>query len=153
MQKWFGASGLCINENAELLMVLQGTSDEEKTWSVPTGGREGNESFKECCRREVEEETGYTVEVGDEIQIKSGNYEECNFSYEVHYFHVTLAGGERKIQDPDQLIFDIDWKSVEEIKTLNLTYPEDRGFLIACLTEKISLSYSWKGNRLGNTGC
>jgi hypothetical protein len=30
MQKWFGSSGVCINENGELLMVLQGKPEEDK---------------------------------------------------------------------------------------------------------------------------
>lgn len=37
MQKWFGSSGVCINENPELLMVLQGKPEEEKMWTVPSG--------------------------------------------------------------------------------------------------------------------
>ncbi|MBA2875433.1 hypothetical protein HNR31_002221 [Anoxybacillus caldiproteolyticus] len=41
-----------------------------------------------------------------------------------------VIGGERKIQDPDNLIYDIDWKSAEEIKKLELPYSEDREFLI-----------------------
>jgi ADP-ribose pyrophosphatase YjhB (NUDIX family) len=130
MKKWFGSSGVCINETAELLMVLQGNPEEKKTWSVPSGGQENNETFKECCIREIEEETGYISEVVDEIKVKRGTYDQLNISFEVHYFLVKIVGGERKIQDPDNLIYDIDWKSVDEIKTLDLTFPEDRKFLL-----------------------
>jgi ADP-ribose pyrophosphatase YjhB (NUDIX family) len=51
VEKWVGSSGICINENGQLLMVLQGKPEEKKTWSVPSGGKETNESFEECCER------------------------------------------------------------------------------------------------------
>lgn len=130
MQEWHGSSGVCINENSQLLMVLQGKAEEEKTWSIPSGGRENNETFEECCIREIEEETGYKVEIVRELQVKKGSYEEANISFEVYYFQVKLVGGTMVIQDPDNLIFDIAWKTVDEIQHLELTFPEDRDLLI-----------------------
>ncbi|WP_257469196.1 MULTISPECIES: hypothetical protein [Bacillaceae] len=29
MKEWFGSSGLCINDNGQLLMVLQGKPEEK----------------------------------------------------------------------------------------------------------------------------
>ena len=130
MQKWFGSSGICINENGELLMVLQGKPEEDKTWSVPSGGQEKNETFEECCVREIKEETGYDAEVVDKIKVKKGIYEEINIYFEVHYFLMKIVDGERKIQDPDNLIYDVAWKNIDELKELSLSFPEDRDFLI-----------------------
>lgn len=67
MQKWLGSSGICINENGQLLMVLQGKPKEKKMWSIPSGGKEQEETFQECCIREMKEEMGYTVEIVEEI--------------------------------------------------------------------------------------
>jgi ADP-ribose pyrophosphatase YjhB (NUDIX family) len=136
VQKWFGSSGVCINENFELLMVLQGKPEEEKTWSVPSGRKENNETFEECCVREIKEETGYIAELVSKLKVKKGVYEEFNISFEVHYFLVKIVDGERKIQDPDNLIYDIDWKNIDELKELNLSFPEDRDFLIDCIKSK-----------------
>jgi ADP-ribose pyrophosphatase YjhB (NUDIX family) len=130
MKKWVGASGVCVNEHHEMLMVLQGKPEEKKTWSIPSGGKKNSETFPECCLREIEEETGYQVEIGNEIKIKKGSYHDLQISFEVHYFSVKLVGGTVKIQDPDHLIYDVAWKSSEEIEGLVLTYPEDREFLI-----------------------
>jgi ADP-ribose pyrophosphatase YjhB (NUDIX family) len=137
MQKWEGASGICMNENGELLMVLQGKPEERKTWSVPSGGKEENETFQECCVREIEEETGYITEIMEEIKVKKGVIKEVDesFEIEVRYFLVKAVGGNRKLKDPDQLIYDIAWKNVEEIKILELSFPEDREFLIDYLTK------------------
>ncbi|MEK5175669.1 NUDIX hydrolase [Heyndrickxia sp. FSL W8-0496] len=130
MEKWFGAAGICINDNAELLMVLQGKPEEKKTWSIPSGGKEHKETFEECCMREIKEETGYSVEIDEEIKIKKRTYEHLNISAEAHYFLVKIVGGKRNFQDPDNLIYDIAWKTIDEIQTLELTFPEDRDFLI-----------------------
>jgi len=94
VQKWFGSAAICINEFGELLMVLQGKPEEEKTWSVPSGRQEENETFEECCVRELKEETGYIAEVVNELKVKKGFYNEINVSFEVHYFLVNIVGGE-----------------------------------------------------------
>ena len=44
-----------------------------------------------------------------------------------------IVDGERKIQDPDNLIYDIAWKNINELQELNLSFPEDRDFLIDCI--------------------
>ncbi|WEG14955.1 NUDIX hydrolase [Pullulanibacillus sp. KACC 23026] len=145
MKKWCGASGVCINEMNQILMVLQGTPEEEKTWSIPSGGREEGETFEACCVREIEEETGYKTRILEEIMIKKGSYEDLKIAFEVHYFGVEVVGGDMNIQDPDHLIYDVTWKSAEEIEVLKLTYPEDRTFLIETLK-----SYQEEAKRNGN---
>lgn len=130
MQKWLGSSGVCINENGQLLMVLQGKPEERKTWSIPSGGKDHEETFEECCIREFKEETGYTVEIIEEIKVKKRTYEHLSISAIAHYFFVKIGGGKRNFQDPDNLIYDIAWKNLDEIQTLKLTFPEDRNFLI-----------------------
>jgi mutator protein MutT len=133
MKKYLGAAGICINEKGELLMVLQGAPEEVKKWTVPSGGKEEGETFEECCVREIEEETGYKVEIDSLYQIKKEFLEEDQFDVEVHYFIVNLVGGQMAIQDPDQLIYDIAWKTVAELKELELSFPGDRDFLIKCM--------------------
>jgi 8-oxo-dGTP diphosphatase len=46
---WRGAAGVCINENGQLFMVLQGKPDHE--------------TFEQCVIREFKEETGYDVKI------------------------------------------------------------------------------------------
>lgn len=135
MHEWHGATGICVNDHNELLMVLQGTPDETKTWSVPSGGLEEGETIPECCLREIEEETGYNAEIVETIKVKNRKYEKLNIWFVVHYFKVTIIRGERTIQDPDRLIHKIEWKSVEQIDKLKLTYPEDREFLMNYIKE------------------
>ncbi|MCA1038341.1 NUDIX hydrolase [Bacillus infantis] len=123
MKKWIGSAGVCI-ENGKLLMVLQGTPDEEKRWSVPSGGQEQGERSEECCIREVLEETGYLAKIIRPLFVK-----ETELS-EVSYFEIKIAGGSPVIQDPDGLIYDISWIGAEELERIPLSFPEDREFLL-----------------------
>lgn len=128
MQKWYGSAGVCINEHKEILMVLQGQPDEEKVWTVPSGGLEKDESFEDCCVREFREETGFEVEVIASLKVKQGTT--YGIDVEVHYFVVRVVGGTQQIQDPDNLIHEIAWKSAEELMELKLSFPEDRHYLL-----------------------
>ncbi|MGF9965334.1 NUDIX hydrolase [Bacillus rhizoplanae] len=123
MKRWIGAAAICMNDNNEVLMVLQGKREEEKRWSVPSGGLEKGETLEECCIREVWEETGYHVEVIEKVHEKIGVT--FDVPVQVHYYVVKIVGGERKIQDPDGLIYKIEWKRLDDLKNLPLSFPED----------------------------
>ncbi|WP_248925252.1 NUDIX hydrolase [Paenibacillus hamazuiensis] len=134
MNVWSGAAAVCMNGRGEMLMVLQGKPDEEKRWSVPSGGMEPGETFEACCEREVWEETGYRVKVVRFLHEKSGAGSEGRFIF--RYFEVKCIGGEAAIQDPDRLIHDIRWQSAERIASLDLCFPEDRDFLLTYISDR-----------------
>lgn len=140
MFNWKGAAGVCINKENQLLMVLQATDDEEPKWSVPSGGLEGSETFEQCCVREYEEETGLKVEVVSKLQNKNGSIEKFAITYELQYFQVKVVSGELTMQDPDELILDIAWKSLEELDQLKMSYPEDIEFLKSLLEKEVENS-------------
>ena len=135
MNKWSGSSAVCINEEGQVLMVLQGTPEEDKKWSVPSGGKEQKETFMECCIREVEEETGYIGEVIEEIKVKRTVMD--TYEVEVYYYLIKIVGGSMKIQDPDQLIYDVAWKSIEELTDLEFSFLEDKAFLQSYIKLKV----------------
>jgi 8-oxo-dGTP diphosphatase len=128
---WEGASCICLMEG-KLLMVLQGKPEEEKSWSVPSGGLEKGETIEECCVREVWEETGYVVKIKEKLHIKEGV--SFGILFKVQYFLAEVITGSPIIQDPDGLIYDIRWVSFEELKLLTLSFPEDRELLMSYLS-------------------
>ena len=129
MKNWKGAAAVCINNQREALMVLQGKVDEIKTWSIPAGGVEKGETLEECCIRELNEETGYIGELISSNPIKIKSSIEKGISIEIKYYEVKIVGGSILIEDPDELIYDIRWVNLEELCNLTLSFPEDRKFL------------------------
>lgn len=125
MFSWKGAAGVCVNERQEVLMVLQAAPGEDKKWTVPSGTLEEGETLEECCIREFGEETGFIVKTVDNLHSKSGVIQEHGISFHVEYFLVQIISGEITLQDPDEFIHEIAWKSFEEINALDLAYPED----------------------------
>lgn len=109
-------------------MVKQGAPDEEKRWTVPSGGLEPGETPKECAVREVREETGFEVRVTEKLFDKRG--ESFGRRVLVHYFRAELAGGRLNIRDPDGFVHEVAWIGEEELETLPLAFPEDRPFLL-----------------------
>lgn len=137
MFQWKGAAGVCINEENQILMVLQAAPDEEPKWTVPSGGIEGNETYEEACIREFEEETGLTVEIISKLQDKNGMNAQYGISYDIQYFLVKRISGELTLQDPDEFILEIAWKSADELDSLEMSYPQDVAFLKGLLVKAI----------------
>lgn len=129
MSNWKGAAGVCVNEKNEVLLVLQGVPGEEKKWTVPAGGMEGNETVQQCCIREFFEETGLTIDILEKLNTRTGNYEDSAVSFEVTYFKVQVTGGEIVLHAGDEWIADVAWKPIAEIDELELAYPDDAALI------------------------
>ena len=68
---------------------------------IPGGGLEECESLEECCRRELEEETGYIVEPGECFLEIDEYYGEYKFSG--YYYACTVVGeGKRRLTDEEK---------------------------------------------------
>jgi ADP-ribose pyrophosphatase YjhB (NUDIX family) len=134
MKRWIGAAAFCVNEHGKVLMVLQGKPEEKKVWALPSGGIEPGETLEMCCIREVREETGYDVEIVKKLHVKVG--QSYGYDVEVHYFECKVVGGSPCIQDPDGLIHDIAWKTFSDIMSLDLSFPEDKAFILDRLQSK-----------------
>ena len=59
------AVGAIVVRDGSLLLVRRGRDPGRGLWSLPGGRVEAGESLSEAVRREVKEETGVDVEVGD----------------------------------------------------------------------------------------
>ena len=76
-----------IVENGNILLTYETNRDQ---WFIPGGGQEAGESLKECCVRELAEETGYAVEPLDPFLVIHEYYEE--WLYSSYYFPCRVTG-------------------------------------------------------------
>ena len=60
-------------------------------WEFPGGKREKGETFEQCLRREIREETGFQVDVGPYLMTVKHRY--THFSVELHTYHCFLRKG------------------------------------------------------------
>ena len=68
------AAGLVFRQGQLLIAQRPAEAHLGGLWEFPGGKREPAESFEECLRRELMEELGIEVEVGDEIERLTHEY-------------------------------------------------------------------------------
>lgn len=112
--------GILMHENRLLLVnAYKGRGD---LWCAPGGGAEVHQSLPENLAREIFEETGLTVTVGDpclanEFHDPDGDYHQVEL-----FFRCTLAAGQidDAWQDPENIVSMRRWVTREELETLNV---------------------------------
>jgi 8-oxo-dGTP diphosphatase len=111
---WRSADG-----NVEVLLVHRPRYDD---WSLPKGKLDAGETFLDGAVREVAEETGFGVEVGDELA--STRYRDGKGRRKtVRYWAMTVSGGEFVPNDETD---ELRWLPVDQARAL-LTYAHDVG--------------------------
>ncbi|MFC0315598.1 NUDIX hydrolase [Gordonia phosphorivorans] len=111
------ASVVLVDEDGRVLLVKRGHDPQRGRWSVPGGHVEPGETFAEAAVREVREETGLEVIVGDELWTATVPFGDDEI-FEVHDFAGTVIGGElRSGDDADE----VRWVSPAELEQLPLT--------------------------------
>jgi len=83
-------------------------------WEFPGGKVEDGESPEECLKRELEEEFGIQVEVGEFITSNKHTYE--HISIELMAYRVKYISGEFTLTDYDT----IEWVAPEELLNYDL---------------------------------
>jgi A/G-specific adenine glycosylase len=78
-------------------------------WEFPGGKQENGETLEECLKREIREELGVSIEVGDLYQSVKHTY--SHFRITLHTFHCRIENGEPRNIGVD----DFAWVSPEEL--------------------------------------
>lgn len=103
-----------IDKEGQLLLVQRGIEPWKNTWYIPAGYLEVDEDPRDCAKREVLEETGFEVSVGDLLDV---------YSYEddprgngiVLLYQGKITGGEIR---PNQEMLQVKFFSPEELDGL-----------------------------------
>jgi 8-oxo-dGTP pyrophosphatase MutT (NUDIX family) len=90
-------------------------------WSIPKGKVDPGESFAQTAVRELREETGYEVELGEELpEVRYRDHRDRPKL--VRYWIARVTGGEFAVNDE---VDELRWLAPDDAVAL-LTYPADR---------------------------
>ncbi|HEY7197915.1 MAG TPA: NUDIX hydrolase [Gaiellaceae bacterium] len=105
----------------EVLLVHRPKYDD---WSLPKGKCSPEEADLACALREVEEETGYVCETGEELP-STAYVDAKGRSKVVRYWAMRVQSGSF---EPHEEVDEIRWLALDEAERL-LTYGRDRALL------------------------
>lgn len=117
---WNGASAIVIKDKHVLMVRVKNS----KSWGVPSGELEANETAKEACLREIFEETGYEANIVKALHTKKTIIQD--YKVTTQYFLCEITGSHIQYHDPDEEIEEISWKNHHDLSQLIHTYPEDQ---------------------------
>ena len=78
-------------------------------WEFPGGKQEAGESLKSCLKREIKEELGVKIEVGEQIDVYRHAY--THFKVTLHAFESRLLDGELRLNDHQA----VEWVNLEAL--------------------------------------
>ncbi|MFD1363417.1 NUDIX hydrolase [Lentibacillus salinarum] len=128
------AYALICKEN-EVLMV----NNYDGTWSLPGGAVEQGETLEQAATREVAEETGLTVKVGEVVSVNEAFFKEKDHHALFITFLAEIIDGKPSIQDKTE-ISEIKWA---DFQTANKLMPYHPGGIESLL--KSSSPYIFQG--------
>jgi acetyl-CoA carboxylase carboxyl transferase subunit beta len=108
--------GVAVVDDGRLLLVQRGREPGRGLWAVPGGKVEPGERLVDAARREVLEETGLHVEVGDVVWV--GEHIEADHHLVLIDFAGRLVGGDLEAADDAD---DARWVPLAEAGELPLT--------------------------------
>ena len=108
--------GVAVLRNRKILLVQRGREPGKGLWAVPGGKVKPGEALRTAAAREVEEETGLTVAVGEAIWV--GEHIDGDHHLVLIDFAGEVLGGSLAASDD---AMDVLWVPIDEAKDMPLT--------------------------------
>ena len=99
-----------IEADGRYLITRRAKGHLEGLWEFPGGKVRSGETLPECLRREVKEELGIEVRVGEKLETVTWRYPDRTLV--LHFFRCGLAGGEITPQEGQAFA----WVTPEELE-------------------------------------
>jgi 8-oxo-dGTP diphosphatase len=118
------ASAAIVDDQDRILLTwFNGSRSSPSGWTMPGGGVEFDESFQDAVVREVMEEAGYVVEVGDPLAFhhftQPGSEREGRPFKSVRVvFDARIAGGNLGTTEVDGTTDFAEWVPIAQVPTL-----------------------------------
>lgn len=108
-----------ILHRGRLLMVNAYAGQRSDLWCLPDGGVDPGQSLPDNLIREVAEETGLAIHVGEPLLINEFHDPDSGFHQVELHFRATLAGPDRiTLADPEGVVNRFRWVSRAELADL-----------------------------------
>ena len=104
-----------IIRDGKIFATERGYGDYKDWWEFPGGKIEENESPRDAVLREIEEELGVSIEVGDRIYVIEYDYPDFHLHMEA--FACTLSGGEIELREHENALW-LDRDSIDSVRWL-----------------------------------
>ena len=88
----FVGVGVVIWRQEEVLLIRRGKPPREGEWSLPGGAQNVGETVRDTALREVREETGLTIHLGDLIEVVDAIFPDENGKILHHYTLIDFVG-------------------------------------------------------------
>jgi 8-oxo-dGTP pyrophosphatase MutT (NUDIX family) len=115
---------IAIKDNK--LLLIHRFKDGREFWVIPGGSREKGESLAEAGKREMAEETGLEVEIGEKLWEYENDYYGQGIRKEYYFLAKSVSDGELEmlgeelLRMSEQDKFDPKWVALDKIKDINL---------------------------------
>ena len=113
--------GAVVVDGERVLVVRRAHAPLAGEWSIPGGLLELGEKLREGCAREVLEETGLTVEVGEVLDVFDSIFPDAEGRTQYHYVLIDFlcrpTGGTLRAADDAA---DVRWCKSEELNELGM---------------------------------
>jgi len=110
-----GSVGIVAVRDGRIALIRQmRPAVDEAIWEIPAGTLEAEENPADCCRRELEEETGFRA--GRVIQVGSFYLAPEYSSERMHLFLAENLAETQVNRDPGEMIQDLAWYTPDEIR-------------------------------------
>ena len=131
------ASAIVVDDRGRVLLARRGIEPFRGMWDAPGGFIRPGESGEEAARRELREETGLEIEVGEVVAILSDTYAGDDQTTLNIFYAARVAGGEPA---PASDVSELAWFAPDEL-------PDAARIAFRCVAEALAL---WRSRPIVN---
>ncbi|TFD94521.1 NUDIX hydrolase [Jeotgalibacillus sp. R-1-5s-1] len=102
-----------LNDDHENVLMVKNRGKNGSYFTLPGGAVEQGETLAEAAEREVKEETGYEVKVGNILCVTEAFFDEPNHHAVFFTFSGEIKGGDIDLSNPEE-IESVEWQSLKE---------------------------------------
>lgn len=95
--------GVLVWKGGKIIIGQRGDSHGSGTWSVPGGHLEQGESFEDCAKREVFEETGLKIKNVRPLAVTNDLFKSENKHYVTIWLESDWAAGKETVKEPRRM--------------------------------------------------